>query len=705
MLAIGRSTCSVVTNEAYYSGLKTAAPIPLRSLLRMANPGPSAGQPQAGTSQETQYVELDFTPDNNGLNRALEDEKIYWSSNYNEFSHKDLFARAAKTRKRLIPDLKNTLTKLSTSTTRRVLCNGKSCDLEPHTRRYTLRLTGCADARSTNRILMTGWVWVQCSDKYSIWKIKKRLDELKWLDSHEYAPVHLYLEPIVTANSESKLEVDLYDYRIGVSIGDGFELHVDIAQTGEDGSLCGRPCRSRITHQSRVVNESFCRIGGVLRINDSVDALITTAHGILNYFLITLIPLLKENDDTKNQSSTSDEISDESSDEDDMEEFLRQEQQDGIDSDNSSTDALGYIDVSQLQQWEPLRPFDTITYIAQAEQKGTGSIWDLYFGQFDADYALFRQPEWTGSSQGLPLNNLYTIGSGDSKVEFDRSISIESSQIAPMDFETSYILLGTQEVIPVQLFPDEVEISMHGVKFKTLKLRAPKVLAQGTSGSWVVREEKLCGVIIAIYQLEPYALMLPSAAVSFDLTKLGTSINTVSLPRTDSNLPRHNSGSAQPRSTIISAFESVRRSPPEIASSAQPGPAATPRRESASQYMPPSSPLYVGETRAEHPGPLYFNDNLPRRTSYQSYTPLATSYQPAGTSMWSVAYGQEEESRTAFKSEAALLQGTRISLWLQSSDDPTVVTRLAYGLPHTSAERVMAHTNNVNSVIKDADRA
>ncbi|KAF2969778.1 hypothetical protein GQX73_g3795 [Xylaria multiplex] len=624
----------------------------------MANSSPSAGQPQTGALQGSQFVELDFTPDNHTLNRAQEDEAIYWSSDYKELSHGALFARAARTRERLIPDLKNTLTKLSTSTTRRVLYNGKSCDLEPPRKRYKLRLTGRVDAPSTNRILMTGWVWIQCSDKYSIWKIKKRLDELKWLDNHEWAPVHLYLEPIVTANAESKLEGDLYDYRTGVSIGDGFELHVDIARTGEDGSLCGRPCRSRITYESRVVNESFCRIGGVLRINDSVDALITTAHGILNYFLITLIPLLEQSDDTRNQPNTSDEIPDDSSDESDMEEFLRQEQQDGIGSESPPKDSLGYLDVSQLQQWEPLKPFDTITYIAQAEQKGTGSMWDLYFGQFDADYALFRQPEWPDSSQGLPSNNLYTIGSGDAKVEFDKRIPMESSQMASMDFKTSYILLGTQEVIPVQLFPDEVEISMHGVKFKTLKLRAPKVLAQGTSGSWVVREEKLCGVIIAIYQLEPYALMLPSAAVSFDLTKLGTSINTVSLPRADSRLPRHDSSSAQQRGTIISAFEPL----------------------AGRQEM-----------QTERAGPIYLDDVLALRTSYQSYTPMTPSYQSVGTSMWSVAYGQEEVSRSTFSSEAAQLQGTRISRWLQTPDDPSIVARLAYGPRHTADELEPLH--------------
>lgn len=150
-----------------------------------------------------------------------------------------------------------------------------------------------------------------------------------------------------------------------------------------------------------MVHESFCRVGGVLRINDSIDALITTAHGIMNYFLIVL-----EN----NQMDASDESSDDDSDEDSMEEFLSQVLQGGVDSDSSNADKLGYMNTSQLQQWEPLKPFDTITYIAKAEEKNIESIWNLNVRNFDADYTLFTQCERPNSSRSLLPNNIYTVG-------------------------------------------------------------------------------------------------------------------------------------------------------------------------------------------------------------------------------------------------------------------------------------------------------
>lgn len=483
MLGIARPTCSVVTDEVHRLGRDIPFSLFPRALAPMAGSNPSAAeqqsQPQIDTlnsQQEPQNLELDFTPDNPNFIRARDDETIYWSNSYRELSHPNLFTRAVKTRARLIPDLKKTLIKLSTSKKRRILNGGKLFyDLEPPERRYELRLTGRADAGATNRILMTGCVWIQCSDKYSIWKIKKRLTELNWLESRAWAPVHVYHEPIIAAYSDSELDDDLYDYRTGTSLGGAFQLHVDIAWNGESDSLCGCLCRSRITLESRVVNESFCRVGGVLRINGSEDVLITTAHGIMNYFVVELLPLLEEGEVTENQPDISDESSDEYSYESGMEEFLR----DGNEPDSSRTDALGYIDRTLLQQWEPLKPFDTITYSAQAKQTDNDSIWDILFRNFDADYALFGQFEWPHPPRSLPLNNLYMVSSENPNVESGRSVYMENREMtSPAEVEPSYILLGAQEAIPVQVFPDEVEISVRGVKFTTLKLRAPKVLGE-----------------------------------------------------------------------------------------------------------------------------------------------------------------------------------------------------------------------------------
>ncbi|RYC63562.1 hypothetical protein CHU98_g2616 [Xylaria longipes] len=721
MLEITRPTCSVVTDDVYRSGRDipfSQFPHP-RPLLRMADPNPSAGlaagsMPVVSSStgqqnqlqldilssqQETKDLELDFTPDNPSFVRARDEDTLYWSSSYKELSHPNLFTRAAKTRARLIPDLKTTLIKLSTSKKRRILNRGKLFyDLEPPESRYELRLTGHADAGVTKRILMTGCVWIQCSDRYSIWKIKKRLAELTWLESHAWAPVHIYHEPIVAAHSDSRPEDDLYDYRIGTSLGGGFQLHVDIARTGDNDSLCGCPCRSRITLRSRVVNESFSRVGGVLRINGSVDAPITTAHGILNYFIVELLPLLEESDATENQLDTSGESSDEDSDGSGMNEFFSQELRGHDVADSSHMDTLGYMDVSQLQQWVPLRPFDTITYIAQARQTDTQSSWDLVFGNFDADYALFRQIAWPHPSRSLSPNNHYMIDLRNSNAESGKSTSIEHHEAASSaEFETSYILLGAREVIPVQLFLDEVEISVHGVKFKTTKLRAPKILAQGTSGCWVVCEEEFCGVIIALYQFEPYALMLPATTVSRNLMNFGANIEAVSLPPTDYDHVNSDVSDAQPRSTTISTFRTLRILPPEASSVTQSEPATKISHGSASHDTPPSSPLREHhEPQEAHPHTLQPTvTRRPPRPSHQSHIPLVTQSPSVGTSvghMMSTVSG----SRQIDKPEATKLQKTRLAPFLEEPADEDVKMRLMTGRTRSRA-LLFNHLERFNS--------
>lgn len=208
MLEITRLAWSVVTTRGYCSGsgnaLSLSRPLLLRRSEHSCSEAKQQNQPQMDmldTQQDTSDLELAFTPDNPNFTRARDDETLYWSSGYRESSHPDLFTRAVKTRTRFIPDLKKTLIKLSTSKRRRAFNRGKLLyDLEPPESRYDLRLTGRRCADNADRISMTGYVWIQCSDVYSRRKIKKRLAELTWLKSTAWAPVHVHVEPIIAAH-------------------------------------------------------------------------------------------------------------------------------------------------------------------------------------------------------------------------------------------------------------------------------------------------------------------------------------------------------------------------------------------------------------------------------------------------------------------------------------------------------------------------
>ncbi|KAI8627681.1 hypothetical protein F5Y19DRAFT_161915 [Xylariaceae sp. FL1651] len=351
---------------------------------------PSSPQPLSQPEQECRTLELDFTSGDSHFVRATGDETLYWTSTHKELSHPDLFARAVKTRERLIPDLKQTIAELSISRKRRLFNGGRLVyDLEPPEKRYELRLTGRRQA-GTNRIVMAAWIWIQCSDKYSVRKMNKRIDELGWLKSSKWAPVYVHLNSILAGHHNPDNGSDLFDSRTGTKLGGGYQLHVDIAQSSEGDSMCGRLCRSRVTLESKIMDQSFSRIGGVLRVNDSIDVIITTAHGMLNYFITEILPLLEIPKPEEEDAFV------ESSDESDTdEEYLNELDRDLNNPDPPQTNALGYLDVSEIQHWESLTPFDTITYLAQAKQLASGSTWDLLFRDFDADYALLSSPSTT----------------------------------------------------------------------------------------------------------------------------------------------------------------------------------------------------------------------------------------------------------------------------------------------------------------------
>ncbi|KAI1169805.1 hypothetical protein F4777DRAFT_584538 [Nemania sp. FL0916] len=511
-------------------------------MLAVATSNGHLNQPHANAldcEKEERYLEIDFRPDEPQFIRARDDDKIYWCNDYKELSHPNLFVRAAKTRKRLIPDLKQTLIKLSSTKTRRLLNGGKLVyDLEPPESRYELRLTGHVDGAVTDRIVMTGYVWLQCSDRYSIWKIKKRMAELTWLKSNEWAPIHVHLDPIIAAYSPSAYspstyssstqgdDPPVYDDRSGTHLVGDYQLHIDMAMDKENQSLCGRLCRSRITFQSRVVDESFSRIGGTLLVNNSVDALLTTGHGILNYFVTEILPWAKEAKVGESEDITSDQRSEES----DLKEFLAQEDYSYVDSAADRAGVLGSLNTSKVLRWEPLKPFDTITYIAQAKHTNIDSTWDIFVGSFNADYALFTRYGYPPSSQNQPQNNAYTINPRALNPGPETHIPAPGGAVTlTTEDNTDYILLGQQEVIPVRLMSDEVEISVCGLKFTTLKFQASDILAQGISGSWVVHEQKFVGVVVALYEFAPCGLLLPSGTVQRNIMEFGVDIRAISL--------------------------------------------------------------------------------------------------------------------------------------------------------------------------------
>lgn len=93
---------------------------------------------------------------------------------------------------------------------------------------------------------------------------------------------------------------------------------------------------------------------------------------------------------------------------------------------------------------------------------------------------------------------------------------------SPVDIRTGYILEGDS------IFLDRTAV------FSTKKIQTDMPLECGVSGAWVLSDGKLAGVMIAIYDDEPYAHMLPISQFFSDIKALlgnGVSHPVISLPR------------------------------------------------------------------------------------------------------------------------------------------------------------------------------
>ncbi|KAI1379797.1 hypothetical protein F4677DRAFT_295387 [Hypoxylon crocopeplum] len=327
---------------------------------------------------------LDFSPNDGDF--FTTDQNLYWHRGHNELSHELLFRRAIDTKKRLVVDLKATFKKLLTSKTRRLLhLSSLVCDLEPEDR-FELRLTGSAPNK-TQQISMTPWVWIRCDDKYTKRKIRNRLKDLDYLETPIYSKVHPVCSPAKLAHSTEQAFVKCLDLVEGIEFPGGEVLHTHVANHSKSNSSFGWICCNTVTRDSVILSQCFSRLGGLLRVDDSFDTGIITAHGMLDFFLKEQLRALQEETHDDFSSSDGGESDDESL----------------SDNNGSSTrdkDELGYVDVLCEEEWHELSPFDTINFVAQARKSAQNQHWELTPTGFDTDYALLKD------SRGGLLQNL-----------------------------------------------------------------------------------------------------------------------------------------------------------------------------------------------------------------------------------------------------------------------------------------------------------
>ncbi|KAI2639523.1 hypothetical protein GGS26DRAFT_272011 [Hypomontagnella submonticulosa] len=487
-----------------YEGTVVSSPVDAN--IDLPNPEAAHDNPptESGTVEELPPTHVDADYPSEFIYSS--GEGVYFSTKHHEVTDPVLFRKARTTLDRLQPDLDPIIGKLR---------RGYTIGLAT----LELRMAGQI-LEGTSQVRLLPSVWILCRDRSACKIIQRRLNELSWLESPKYSTVYVRAGLHLAASGMPRAIKDL-DLNHGVTFwsntGDSRlkrQIYVHM-EDSEDMFACGTRCCITMTKNNShdVVYQRICRIGGYLLVDlpsgPQVVA-VTTAHGLLQ-------PWIDHHtfDDTAGIVTAM--------------EVSNPDGEYATSCSNHSSESIGIQGANQpngaglglATQWRPMNLFpDTVSFAFQAIPDTKG-VFEIKRDTVSADFLLL-------SVGSLPSPNLYfdtfmdAASKGTRRHLTDASLS---SSINPG------VIAGLEPnvITKVDILPDVVPLLVNGIKLPTRKLRlhVPKPLGQGASGSWVVQGDALCGIIIAAFQEQPFALMLTAEKLFSDIEKFCSKISSV----------------------------------------------------------------------------------------------------------------------------------------------------------------------------------
>ncbi|KAH8891693.1 hypothetical protein GQ53DRAFT_765200 [Thozetella sp. PMI_491] len=343
-------------------------------------------------------------------------------------------------------------------------------------------------------------------------------DSLRWMRGKPSVPIH---------------GLDLTG---GFNFGDGHRLHVHVEDLGEFGSACGLVCCTTISHNGVAVDQWLSRQGGLLELSGNATWAVSTAHGMLDYLLMTEEtgkgPLSSE-PTTKDAASSA------------------QGKDKGIHISEPETTLLGQVDTASIAAWREVSTALALdfTQLAVPPKRAAGQ-WSFKVSEQAHDFALYDTGRLNlansyshGYDQLLVTETLqdnsipsFLVVSENAHVLPGQSTAKgvpRSQQVAsgPTPPENVKVLLG-RSTVAAEVLPGFCSLHIGDIKFQTMQLILENPLAPGTSGSWVVYGKALCGVIIAGYDVEPIAHMITAQQLFDDIQSALPDSAPVRLPNT-----------------------------------------------------------------------------------------------------------------------------------------------------------------------------
>ncbi|KAI3343174.1 hypothetical protein F4824DRAFT_444745 [Ustulina deusta] len=381
-----------------------------------------------------------------------------------------------------------------------------------------LRLSGCLGANGED-IELLPTIWVICASEFYKTLVEEALSQcqLSWVVDE---PIEVVKGLTFNKRRERVGNLDLSG---GFCFADSYRLHLHIEEAGEDNSACGLVTCATITKDGRIIDQCISRLGGLLLLNNEVVCGSSTAHGIIDMLMSAGLDSSGEecvnslrdisNSDTDSEAESYSSVETDS--EADGESTISV-----CDLDHNGLELSSTAITSNITHWNSIPDVIIFDFIRTA-LPDLNQNWSLRNDVRAHHFALFE----FGRDPFQKLNNSYEYKSARHLVTTDmHDLDI------PQRLKEMTILLGHNTFACRRLLPGISKIYMAGVEFSTRRIFLDDPLAPGTSGSWVVSDSCLHGIIIASYGQEPIAHMIPTQQLYCDIKSALPPILSVRLP-------------------------------------------------------------------------------------------------------------------------------------------------------------------------------
>ncbi|KAK4184602.1 major facilitator superfamily domain-containing protein [Podospora australis] len=366
-----------------------------------------------------------------------------------------------------------------------------------------LRMSGRATGGSNGRVELAPTIWVRCS-KHQKTRLEKALESTSMRGMHTTEFGRVMVGDAAKLNSTdasspydipvgSGMTLDSFN---GISL-ENITLHLEVEDPSSRLTLEGLSLRATLMQDGIVRSQNISKIGGLLSI-DGHPVGLTTAHGILGNLwdalnnagstdlggsVIAQEPV--DIEDTSSAESSDDEFSC-------YAEFAHKRTQ-------PASTPRKWIDV-ELGEEANFLGLKAIPVKGGGVPSTISFIKDIR----KSDYALIHLDNII---KRLGMNSL----SSGSMTTVDRFEATDNIPPGPV-----VIRLGEVDIGGL-LLEHPASLEIFGVSIATQYIQLLKPMAVGSSGAWVIRDRVLCGMIIAGYEDEPCAHMIPASRLMSDI--------------------------------------------------------------------------------------------------------------------------------------------------------------------------------------------